>query len=75
VVRLAWPFLGFIAAWLAWLLARILFNDLVAGWTIVVLNALPFFNEQCVTVGPGIPLTVLTLAGILAACSAMDGRR
>jgi hypothetical protein len=72
---LAWPLLGFIAAWLAWLLARTLYNDLVAAWTVVALNALPFFNEQCVTVGPGIPVMVLTLAGMLAAYSAVEGRR
>lgn len=75
LLRLAWPLLGFITAWLAWLLARTLCNDLVAGWTVVVLNALPFFNEQCVTVGPGIPLMLLVLAGMLAAYSAIEGRR
>ena len=75
VLRLAWPLFGFIAAWLAWLLARTLFNDLVASWAVVALNALPFFNEQCVTVGPGIPLIILTLAGMLAAYSAVEGRR
>ena len=74
ILRLAWPLFGFIAAWLAWLLARTLYNDLVAGWTVVGLNALPFFNELCVTVGPGIPLMILTLAGMLAAYSAVEGR-
>ena len=75
ILRLAWPLFGFIAAWLAWLLARTLYSDLVAGWTVVALNALPFFNEQCVTVGPGIPMMILTLAGMLAAYSAVEGRR
>ncbi|MFM8717907.1 MAG: ArnT family glycosyltransferase [Spartobacteria bacterium] len=75
LIRLAWPLLGFIAAWLAWLLARTLSNDSAAGWTVVVLNALPFFNEQCVTVGPGVPVMILTLAGMLAAYSAVEGRR
>ncbi|MCX6962745.1 MAG: glycosyltransferase family 39 protein [Verrucomicrobia bacterium] len=75
ILRLAWPLFGFIAAWLAWLLARTLYNDLVAGCTLVGLNALPFFNELCVTVGPGIPLMILTLAGMLAAYSAVEGRR
>lgn len=75
ILRLAWPLFGFIAAWLAWLLARTLYNDLVAGWTVVGLNALPFFNELCVTVGPGIPLMILTLGGMLAAYSAVEGRR
>lgn len=74
ILRLAWPLFGFIAAWLAWLLARTLYNDLVAGWTVVGLNTLPFFNELCVTVGPGIPLMILTLAGMLAAYSAVEGR-
>jgi len=74
ILRLTWPLFGFIAAWLAWLLARTLYNDLVAGWTVVGLNALPFFNELCVTVGPGIPLMILTLAGMLAAYSAVEGR-
>ena len=75
LIRLAWPLFGFIAAWLAWLLARTLFNDLVASWAVVALNALPVFNEQCVTVGPGIPVIILTLAGMLAAYSALEGRR
>ena len=75
IIRLAWPLFGFIAAWLAWLLARTLYNDLVAGWTVVALNALPFFNEQCVTVGSGIPGMILSLAGMLAAYSAVEGRR
>ena len=75
IIRLAWPFFGFIAAWLAWFLARTLYSDLVAGWAVVGLNALPFFNEQCVTVGPGIPLMILSLAGLLAAYSAVEGRR
>jgi 4-amino-4-deoxy-L-arabinose transferase-like glycosyltransferase len=75
ILRLAWPLFGFIAAWLAWLLARTLYNDGIAGWTLVILNSLPFFNEQCVTVGPGIPVLILTLAGMLAAYSAVEGRR
>ena len=75
ILRLAWPLFGFIAAWLAWLLARTQSHDAAAGWTVVGLNALPFFNEQCVTVGPGIPLMILTLAGMLAAYSAVEGRR
>ena len=41
----------------------------------MALNALPFFNEQCVTVGPGILLMLLSLAGMLAAYSADEGRR
>jgi hypothetical protein len=41
---------------------------------VVGLNALPFFNDLCVTVGPGIPLMILTLAGMLAAYSAVEGR-
>lgn len=75
LLRLAWPLFAFIASWLAWLLARTLHSDTVAGWTVVTLNALPFFNQQSVTVGPGIPLLILTLAGMLAAYSAVEGRR
>jgi len=74
-LHLTWPVFGFIAAWLAWLLARTLYDDLVAAWTVVTLNALPVFNEHCVTVGPAIPALALVLAGTLAAYSAIEGRR
>lgn len=65
LIRLAWPILGFAAAWCAWLLARSLFDEAVAGWVVVALNAIPAFNEQSVTIGPMMPSLVLILAAAL----------
>jgi hypothetical protein len=75
ILRLAWPLIGFLAAWLAYLLARAVFNEVVAGWTVVALNALPIFNAHCITVGPWMPTLACVLAGSIAANSAMGGRR
>jgi hypothetical protein len=47
----------------------------VAGWTVVLLNALPVFNFHSVTVGPWMPALACVLAGSLAARSALEGRR
>lgn len=66
LIRLAWPILGFAVAWCAWLLSRSLFDEVVAGWVVVALNALPLFNEECVTMGPLVPTLFLTLAAALA---------
>jgi len=65
LIRLAWPILGFAAAWCAWLLARSLFDEAIAGWVVVALNAIPAFNEQSVTIGPMMPSLVLILAAAL----------
>jgi hypothetical protein len=75
LLRLAWPLIAFLAAWLAYLLARSVFNEVVAGWTVVALNALPVFNAHAVTVGPWMPALACVLAGSIAARSAMKGRR
>ena len=75
ILRLAWPLIGLFACWLAFLLVRGVFNEAVAGWTILALNALPVFNAHSVTVGPWMPALVCVLGGILAARSAMAGRR
>jgi 4-amino-4-deoxy-L-arabinose transferase-like glycosyltransferase len=75
ILRLAWPLIGFLAAWLAYLLARSVFNEVAAGWTVVALNALPVFNEHAVTVGPLMPAMACVLAGSIAARSAWKGRR
>ena len=75
ILRLAWPLTAFLAAWLAYRLARGAFNESVAGWTVVLLNTLPVFNFHAVTVGPGMPALACVLAGSLAARSAIEGRR
>ena len=72
LIRLAWPILGFAAAWCAWLLARALFDEVVAGWVVVALNALPAFNEQSVTLGPLMPMLVFILAAALAVAKSRD---
>jgi len=66
LIRLAWPVLGFAVAWCTWLLARALFDEVVGGWVVVALNALPIFNEACVTMGPLLPTLFLMLAAALA---------
>lgn len=75
IARLAWPVLALLASWLAYLLARTLYGETAAGWTIVLLNALPVFNEHATNPGPAMPTLALVLAGILAAQSAREGRR
>ena len=75
IARLAWPVLALLASWLAYLLARTLYGETVAGWTIAALNALPVFNEHATNPGPAMPTLALVLAGILAAQSAREGRR
>jgi len=75
ILRLAWPLLSLFAGWLAFLLARKVFNETVAGWTVVALNALPVFNSHSVTVGPWMPALVCVLGGLLAAHSAIGGHR
>lgn len=73
-VRLIWPVWGFLASWITWLLVRILFSTSVAAWTVLVLNALPVFNEHSVTIGPWMPLLVCVLGGLFFAHSADSGR-
>ncbi|MFZ9964267.1 MAG: ArnT family glycosyltransferase [Terrimicrobiaceae bacterium] len=75
ILRLVWPLLALYVSWLAFLLARTIFNPAVAGWTTIAINALPIFNAQSVTVGPGMPALVCVLGGLLAAYSAIEGRR
>lgn len=75
ILRLAWPLVALLVGWLSFLLARTLYSPAVAGWTVVALNALPVFNEHSVTVGPWMPTLVCVLGGLLAAYSAIEGRR
>ncbi len=75
ILRLVWPLLALFAGWLAFLVVRIIFNASVAAWTVVVLNSLPVFNSHSVTVGPWMPALICVLGGLLAAHSAIEGRR
>lgn len=75
ILRLAWPLLALFAGWLAFLLVRTIFNASIAAWTVLVLNALPVFNARSITVGPWMPALVCVLGGLLAAYSAIEGRR
>ena len=73
--RCFWPVLALAAGGLTWLLARNLYDRSVAAWAVVVLNALPVFNCQAITVGPSMPALVFVLAGAWTARLALDGRR
>jgi hypothetical protein len=73
--RFVWPVFGALSAWLAWSLARSLYDDVVAGWVLVTFNAIPVFNEHCVTVGPWMPALALALGGVIAARHAMKSRK
>ena len=73
-VRVCWPFLGLLAAWLTWLLARAVYDEVVAGWVVVALNALPVFNENAVTVSPAMPALILVLGGMVCAQAGWNGR-
>ncbi len=73
--RFAWPVLALAAGLLAWALAQAVYDDAVAAWAAVLLNALPGFNLEAVTVGPAMPALALVLAGSWAARMAWDGRR
>ena len=73
-VRVCWPFLGLLAAWLTWLLARAVYDEVVAGWVVVALNALPVFNENAVTVSPAMPALILVLGGMICAQAGWNGR-
>lgn len=75
ILRLAWPLIGLFAGWLAFLLVRTIFNEAVASWTVVALNSFPAFNAHCVTVGPWMPALICVLGGLIAAHSAIEGRR
>lgn len=75
ILRLAWPLIALFTSWLAFLLIRTIYNPAVAGWTVVALNALPVFNSHSVTVGPWMPALACVLGGLLAAHSAIEGRR
>lgn len=74
LVRHAWPVMGIAAGWLAWVLARGVYDARVGWWVVVLLNAAPVFNRHCVEVGPWMPALVLVLAGLVAAQSAWEGR-
>lgn len=74
MMRFSWPFLGLLAAWLAWLLARAVYDEVVAGWVVVALNALPAFNENSVTVSPAMPALILVLGGMICAQAGWNGR-
>jgi len=72
--RISWPILALAAGGLAWLLARNIYDRAVAAWVVVVLNALPVFNTNAMTVGPAMPSLVFVLAGVWMARLAWDGR-
>ena len=75
ILRFAWPLFALLASWLAFQSIRTISNDVVAAWTVLVLNALPIFNSHSVTVGPWMPTLVCVLGGLQAAYSAIEGRR
>jgi hypothetical protein len=74
LARLIWPVMGLVAGWMAWLLARSVYDAKVGWWVLVLLNVSPVFNLHSVEVGPWMPALVLVLAGMMAAQSALEGR-
>ena len=75
MARLFWPALGFFCSCVAWLFVRRIYDEAVAGWSVVFLNLLPVFNTAAVEVGPLMPALVSVLAGLVFARVAWDGRR
>lgn len=75
LARLFWPVLGFFCSWAAWLFARRIFDEALAGWCVIFLNALPVFNTASGNVGPLMPALVSILTGLVFARMAWDGRR
>jgi hypothetical protein len=63
IARLLWPALGLLASVFAWVLAKELFDETTAGWTVVGLNVLPVFNASAVMIGPVLPALLFVLAG------------
>ena len=72
--RIAWPILALAAGGLAWLLARSICSAASAAWVVIILNALPVFNREAMTIGPAMPALVFVLSGVWLARLALEDR-
>jgi 4-amino-4-deoxy-L-arabinose transferase-like glycosyltransferase len=64
-VRFFAPLLALTASLVIWRLARDLFDEQIAGWAVVIVNALPVFNLAAVTLTPALFACVLVPAAAL----------
>lgn len=65
-VRFFAPLLALGASLAVWRFARGLFDPMVAGWAVVVLNVLPAFNVAALTLTPGTLLFFFTAMALLS---------
>jgi len=72
--RLFWPVLAFLCSWAAWIFVRRIYNEDAAFLAVVLLNALPVFNESAVHVGPLIPALISVFTALVFARLAWEGR-
>lgn len=70
-VRLFAPLLALAASLAMWRLARDLFDEHIAGWTVVMVNVLPAFNLAAVTLTPAAVACVLGPAAALCLLRAL----
>lgn len=75
LARLFWPVMAFFFSWVLWLFARRMVDETVAGWCVVFLNVLPVFNLAAIRVGPLLPALISTVAGLVFARVAWEGKR
>lgn len=64
-VRFFAPVLALLASLAVWRFTRGLFDPMIAGWAVVVLNVLPAFNVAAVSLTSGTALFALTAAAML----------
>lgn len=64
-VRFFAPVMALLASLVVWRFTRGLFDPMIAGWAVVVLNVLPAFNLAAVSLTPGTALFALTAAAML----------
>ena len=73
--RLFWVVMSLLASWAAWLFLRRMADERIAAWTVILLNAIPVFHFSSIEVGPLMPALLLSLAGLVLARVAWEGRR
>ena len=66
-VRWFAPWIGLALPLVGWRLVASQFGEKSAGWAVLLLNISPWFNEQCLRIGPG----GVALACQVAACAAV----
>lgn len=71
-VRFCAPLLALGATLAVWRLARDLFDEQIAGWTVVIVNVLPAFNLAAVTLTPATVACVLVPAAALCLKKALE---